>query len=100
MFLKLFSRYAERAHQGATVAGDHRYDVRNLIRRIIVGWMAVCLKTGSKEKCLELLKAATINQDGQAQIAEATEGAWSLIDGAMRRAWGPKYDQRTEPASE
>ena len=23
MFLKLFSRYAERAHQGATVAGDH-----------------------------------------------------------------------------
>ncbi len=77
-----------------------RYDVRNLIRRIIVGWMAVCLKTGSKEKCLELLKAATINQDGQAQIAEATEGAWSLLDGAMRRAWGPKYDQRTEPASE
>ena len=69
-------------------------EVRDLIRRILVGLMALRCSSTSPEECLRLLQTAAFDQRSQAAIANATQPVWCLIDTGISRpgpTWGPKY---------
>ena len=70
--------------------------VRDLLRRTLVGLMAVRRATGSDEECSRLLQSVAFDRSSQSQIADATEPVWSLIDPGAEwrgRVWGPTYER-------
>ena len=69
-------------------------EVRDLIRRVLVGLMALHCSSTSSEECLRLLRTAAFDQRSQAAIANATKPVWCLIDSGIPwpgPTWGPKY---------
>ena len=70
-------------------------EVRDLLRRSLVGLMAVRSAAGSEDECIRLLKTAAFDRGSQSHIAAATEPVWRLIDSCpewRRNGWGPKYE--------
>ena len=67
---------------------------RNLIRRILVGLMALRHTSTSTDECLRLLRTAAFDRRSQAAIADATQPVWPLIDAGVSRSgstWGPRH---------
>lgn len=71
-------------------------EIRDLMRRILVGLMALRRAARSDDECLRLLQTAAFDQTSQSEIAGATGPVWGLIDAGIEwpgPTWGPKYDQ-------
>ena len=71
-------------------------ETRDLMRRILVGLMALRASLDSNDEYLRLLRSAAFDRGSQSHILAATEAAWSLIDPGIEwpgEAWGPKYDR-------
>ena len=69
--------------------------IRDLLRRSLVGLMAVRSAAGSEDECIRLLKTAAFDRGSQSHIAAATEPVWRLIDSGpewRQNGWGPKYE--------
>ena len=69
--------------------------VRDLLRRSLVGLLAVRSAAESEDECIRLLKTAAFDCGSQSHIAGATEPVWRLIDSCpewRRNGWGPKYE--------
>ena len=69
--------------------------VRDLLRRSLVGLLAVRSAAESEDECIRLLKTAAFDRGSQSHIAGATEPVWRLIDSCpewRRNGWGPKYE--------
>ena len=69
--------------------------VRDLLRRSLVGLMAVRSAAGSEEACIQLLKTVAFDRGSQSCITRATEPVWRLIDSGLewrQNSWGPKYE--------
>ena len=95
---KLYRRRSAIVHGSSDHSGStpsHLLDeVRDLIRRMFIGLMALRCSSTSSEECLRLLRTAAVDQRSQAVIANATQPVWSLIDPGMSwpgPTWGPKY---------
>ena len=54
--------------------------VRDLLRRSLVGLMAVRSAAGSEEACIRLLKTVAFDRGSQSCITRATEPVWRLIE--------------------
>ena len=69
--------------------------VRDLLRRSLVGLMAVRSAAGSEGECIRLLQTAAFDHGSQSHSARATEPVWHLIDSGpewRQNGWGPKYE--------
>ncbi len=69
-------------------------EVRDLIRRILVGLMALRCSSTSSAECLELLRTVAFDRRSQDVIVNATKPVWCLIDPGIPwpgPTWGPKY---------
>ena len=94
---KLYRRRSAIVHGSSGDSGNTRsrlLEVRDLIRRVLVGLMALRRSSTSEEECQRLLQTAAFDQRSQAAIANATEPVWRLIDTGI--SWpgptsGPKY---------
>ena len=82
-------------------ARSHELDgVRDLLRRSLVGLMAVRSAAGSEDECIRLLKTAIFDRGSQFHIERATEPVWRLIDSGpewRQNGWGPKYEPYAPP---
>jgi hypothetical protein len=71
-------------------------EIRDLMRRVLLGLMALRRSTTSDAECLGLLNTAAFDRGSQSQIAAATESVWTLVDPVIPwpgESWGPKYDR-------
>ena len=82
MFLKLFSRYAERAHQGATVAGDHLRStavvVENAPKSLSRHDGASVIRACRQNRRRLAVKAQALGREALAQIASVATPATLL----------------------
>ena len=95
----LYRTRSSMVHGTASQSGDnrlHKLDrVRDLLRRSLVGLMAIRNAAGSERDCIRLLRTAAFDRGSQSHIARATEPVWRLIDSGPewhRNGWGPKYE--------
>lgn len=74
--------------------------VRDLVRRALLGLMALRHATGSEHECDRVLRTAPFDRGSQSLIATATEHALRLIHPTpewLSGRWGPRYEPG-EPA--
>ena len=95
---KLYGRRSAIVHGSSGDSGStpsrHFDEVRDLIRRILVGLMALRCSSTSSEECRQLLRTAAFDQRSQAAIANSTRHVWPLIDTGISwpgPRWGPEY---------
>ena len=94
----LYGRRSSIAHgsSGNSKSTPPRFldEVRDLIRRILVGLMALRCSSTSSAECLELLRTVAFDRRSQDAIVNATKPVWCLIDPGIPwpgPTWGPKY---------
>lgn len=73
--------------------------VRDLLRRTLVGLMAVRRATGSENECVRVVQTAAFDRSSQSQIASATAPVWCLLDPGPewgRGGWGPRFERTSD----
>jgi hypothetical protein len=71
-------------------------ETRDLMRRILIGLMALRASVNSDEECLAVLRTAAFSRSSQSHILAATERVWTLLDPGIEwpgASWGPRYDR-------